>query len=369
MERIDCAVIGAGVVGLAVARALARAGREVLILEGAGAIGTGISSRNSEVVHAGLYYPTGSLKARLCREGRDRLYAFCTERGVAHRRLGKLVVAADPGEIPTLERLRATAEANGVEDLSWLTAAEARAREPALRCAAALASPSTGIVDSHGLMVALLAEAQARGATLALHSPVRGGRVGAQGIVLDVGGAEPLELACRAVVNSAGLGAPGLAHSLAGFPPAAVPRTYLCKGSYFTLGRRAPFRHLIYPAPEQAGLGIHLTVDLGGQPRFGPDVEWVEVEDYRVAPSRAASFADAVRRYWPDLPAQALQPGYAGIRPKIAGPGEPPADFLVQGPREHGVAGLANLFGIESPGLTACLALADEVAARLGGRG
>jgi L-2-hydroxyglutarate oxidase LhgO len=365
VERIDCAVVGAGVVGLAAARALARAGREVVILEGAAAFGTGISSRNSEVVHAGLYYPPGSLKARLCREGRDRLYAFCAERGVAHRRLGKLVVAAGEEELPALARLRATAEANGVEDLSWLTGAEARAREPALRCAAALFSPSTGIVDGHGLMVALLAEAQARGATLALRCSVEGGRVGPGGLVLKVGGAEPLELSCRSVVNSAGLGAPGLARSLEGFPAAALPWAYLCKGSYFTLGRRAPFRHLVYPAPEQAGLGIHLTLDLAGQPRFGPDVEWVDREDYRVDPARAPAFAAAVARYWPEVPADALQPGYAGIRPKLVGPGEPPADFLVQGPREHGIPGLVNLFGIESPGLTACLALADEVVARL----
>lgn len=365
MEHIDCAVIGAGVVGLAAARALAGAGREVVILEEAAAFGTGISSRNSEVVHAGLYYPPGSLKARLCREGRDRLYAFCAQRGVAHRRLGKLVVATEPEELSALERLRATAEANGVEDLSWLAGAEARAREPALRCAAALLSPSTGIVDSHGLMVALLAEAQARGATLALRSPVRGGRVSPGGIVLQVGGAEPMELSCRSVINSAGLGAPGLARALEGFPPGVVPRAYLCKGSYFTLGRRAPFRHLVYPAPEQAGLGIHLTLDLAGQPRFGPDVEWVDREEYRVDPARAPVFAAAVARYWPDVPAESLQPGYAGIRPKVAGPGEPPADFVVQGPRDHGLPGLVNLFGIESPGLTACLALADEAATRL----
>jgi L-2-hydroxyglutarate oxidase LhgO len=364
VERVDCVVVGAGVVGLAAAGALALAGREVLVLEAAEGIGTGISSRNSEVVHAGLYYPPGSLKARLCREGRDRLYAFCAERGVGHRRPGKLVVAADAGEVPALQRLQATAKANGVADVSWLSGAEARAREPELRCAAALLSPATGIVDSHGLMVALLAEAQTRGAVLALRSPALGGRVTDDGIVLDIGGAEPTRLLCRSVVNSAGLGALRLARSLRGFPPAAVPRGYLCKGSYFTLARRAPFRHLIYPAPEQAGLGIHLTVDLGGQPRFGPDVEWVEAEDYRVDPGRAEAFAAAVRRYWPDLPGEALQAGYAGIRPKIAGPGEPPADFLVQGPRDHGVAGLVNLFGIESPGLTACLALADEVAAR-----
>lgn len=367
VESIDCAVIGAGVVGLAAARALALAGREVVILEAAEGIGTGISSRSSEVVHAGLYYPPGSLKARLCREGRARLYAFCTERGVEHRRLGKLVVATDATELAALGGLCATAEANGVTDLTWLSGSEVRAREPALRCAAALLSPATGIVDSHGLMVALLAEAEGLGMTLALRSPVLGGRVADGGIVLEVGGGEPTEIFCRSVVNSAGLGALRLARALRGLSPAAVPRGYLCKGSYFTLARPAPFRHLVYPAPEQAGLGIHLTLDLGGQPRFGPDVEWVEAEDYRVDPARAGSFAAAVQRYWRELPAGALQPGYAGIRPKIAGPGEPAADFLVQGPGDHGVAGLVNLFGIESPGLTACLALADEVGARLSG--
>ncbi|MFU8857953.1 MAG: NAD(P)/FAD-dependent oxidoreductase [Deferrisomatales bacterium] len=369
METIDCAVVGAGVVGLAAARALALAGREVLVLEAAEAVGTGISSRNSEVVHAGLYYPPGSLKARLCREGRERLYAFCAERGVAHRRPGKLVVAGAEGETAALRRLRATAEANGVDDLEWLSATEARAREPALRCTAALLSPSTGIVDSHGLMVALRAEAEGKGAFLVLRSPVLGGRAVEGGIVLEVGGHDPTRILCRCVVNSAGLGAIPLARSLEGPAPGTVPRGYLCKGSYFTLARRAPFRHLVYPAPEQAGLGVHLTLDLGGLPRFGPDVEWVEAEDYRVDPGRAGAFAAAVRRYWPGLPAEALQPGYAGIRPKIVGPGEPAADFVVQGPEAHGVPGLVNLFGIESPGLTACLALADEAALRLAAGG
>ena len=363
MERLDCVVIGAGVVGLAVARALALAGREVVILEAEAAFGTGISARNSEVVHAGLYYPSGSRKARGCRSGRERLYAFCAERGVAHQRLGKLVVAATPEEVPALRRLAANAEACGVTDLRWLDEPGVRAREPELRGVAGFLSPATGIVDSHGLMVALLAEAEAPGAVLALHSPVAGGRVTGEGVELQVGGAEPTRVLCRTVVNSAGLRAPEVARGLEGFPPHRVPRSWLCKGSYFTLARRAPFRHLIYPAPEQAGLGVHLTLDLAGQARFGPDVEWVETEDYRVDPARAGAFAAAVRRYWPGLPVEALLPGYAGIRPKIVGPGQPAADFLVQGPRDHGVPGLVHLFGIESPGLTACLALADEVVA------
>jgi len=364
VERLDCAVIGAGVVGLAVARALALRGREVVILEAEGAFGTGSSARNSEVIHAGLYYAPGSLKARLCRAGRDRLYAFCAERGVEHRRPGKLVVATAPEELPALRRLAANAEACGVGDLRWLDGPGVRALEPALRAEAGLLSPSTGIVDSHGLMVALLAQAQARGAVLALRSPVTGGRVTGDGIVLRVGGAEATEVLCRTVVNSAGLRAPEVARGIQGFPPDRVPRGWLCKGSYFTLARRAPFRHLVYPAPEQAGLGIHLTLDLAGQARFGPDVEWVAAEDYRVDPARAPAFGAAIRRYWPGLPPDALQPGYAGLRPKLVGPGEPAADFLVQGPGDHGVPGLVHLFGIESPGLTACLALADGVAAR-----
>jgi L-2-hydroxyglutarate oxidase LhgO len=363
VERLDCVVIGAGVVGLAVARALALAGREVVILEAASTFGTGISSRNSEVLHAGLYYAPGSLKARLCLSGRERLYRFCVEHRVEHRRLGKLVVAADPEEVLALRRLQANAEACGVEDLRWVDGPGVRALEPELRAEAGFLSPSTGIVDSHGLMVALLAEAQAHAAVLALKCPVEGGRVTGEGIVFRVGGTEATEVVCRTAVNSAGLGAPGVARRIDGFPAERVPRSWLCKGSYFTLARRAPFQHLVYPAPEHAGLGVHLTLDLAGQARFGPDVEWVTTEDYRVDAARAGAFAAAVRRYWPGLPVNSLQPGHAGIRPKIVGPGEPAGDFLLQGPRDHGVPGLIHLFGIESPGLTACLALADVVAA------
>ncbi|GAB4273384.1 MAG: NAD(P)/FAD-dependent oxidoreductase [Deferrisomatales bacterium] len=366
MERADCVVIGAGVVGLAVARALARAGREVLLLERAATFGTETSSRNSEVIHAGIYYPPGSLKARLCRRGRDQLYAYCAAKGVAHRRLGKLIVAAGPDQVAALERLRATAAANGVDDLAWLSAEEARELEPALRCTRALLSPSTGIVDAHGLMVALLADAQAAGALLVCRCPVLGGRVVGDGIVLRTGGAHPTEVHCRTVINSAGLWAPEVARAIDGLPKDRLPRGYLCKGTYFTLRGRSPFRHLVYPAPEQAGLGIHLTLDLAGQARFGPDVEWVESVDYRVDPARARAFYGAIRRYWPALPDGALQPGYAGIRPKLAGPGHPPADFLLSTPAHHGVPGLVHLFGIESPGLTACLALAEEVASAVG---
>jgi L-2-hydroxyglutarate oxidase LhgO len=363
LDRIDTAVIGAGVVGLAVARALALAGREVVILEAEDAIGTHTSSRNSEVIHAGIYYPPGSLKARACVAGRERLYAYCAERGVPHRRCGKLIVATDAAQLPALEAILARAHANGVAAVTRIGAHEARALEPELSCADALYSPSTGIIDSHALMLALLGDAENAGAMLALKSPLEAARVTPQGIELRVAGAEPLLARC--VVNSAGLWAPSLARRVAGYPEARAPRELYAKGNYYTLARRAPFTHLVYPVPEPGGLGVHVTLDLGGRARFGPDVEWVDAIDYRVDPRRALAFYAAIRRYWPGLPEGALEPGYAGIRPKISGRGEPAADFVVQGPREHGVAGLVHLFGIESPGLTASLALADDVAARL----
>lgn len=365
METVDAVVIGAGVVGLAVARALAERGREVLILEAADAFGTETSARNSEVIHAGLYYPPGSLKGRLCVAGRDALYAYCAERGVAHRRCGKLIVAADEAQAGALHEIERAAEGNGVRELRWLDAADIHAMEPALRATRALHSPSTGIVDSHGLMLALLADAEARGAVLALRSPVREGACRGEGIVLDVGGEAPVQLRARTVVNSAGLEAQAVAASLDGMPAATIPRRHLARGHYFTLSGRPPFAHLIYPVPEPGGLGVHATLDLGGQVKFGPDVEWIEAVDYHVDPARAGRFVTAVRRYWPDLPDGALQPGYAGIRPKLSGPGEPAADFRVDGPAVHGVPGLVHLYGIESPGLTSCLALASLVLERL----
>ena len=370
VETIEAVVVGAGVVGLAVARRLARAGREVLVLEAAEAIGTGISSRNSEVVHAGIYYPKDSVKARLCVAGKEALYRYCASRGVAHARLGKLIVATGPDELPLLAALRAAAAANGVEDLEPLDAAATRALEPAVRAAGALLSPSTGVVDSHALMLSLRGEAEDRGAAIAFHAPVLSGHVGdgaAGGLLrIDVGGAETTTLACRMLINSAGLDAPAVAARFSGLPPGTVPRSHLAKGSYFSLAGRSPFRHLVYPVPVPGGLGTHVTIDLAGRARFGPDVEWVETRDYRVDPARAASFYAAIRRYWPDLPDGALQPDYAGIRPKIVGPGEPAADFAIHGPRDHGIAGLVNLYGIESPGLTAALAIADHVAQLLG---
>ena len=366
MDTVDTLVIGAGVVGLAVARALAAQGREVFVLEAEDAFGSVTSARNSEVIHAGLYYPTGSLRARLCVRGKALLYDYCAVRGVAHRRCGKLIVATEDAEVPALQALERQAGANGVHDLQWLDEHGARALEPALRCRGALLSPSTGIVDSHGFMLALLGDAERDGALLALRSPVQRARVTPQGIVVDVGGDAPATLCARQVVNSAGLGAPALARAIDGLDPRHVPREHLAKGCYFTLAGRAPFQRLIYPAPGAAGhLGVHLTLDLGGQARFGPSFRWVDEIDYRVDPAEADGFYAEVRRYWPALPDGALQPGYAGVRPKISGPGEPAADFRIDGPARHGVPGLVNLFGIESPGLTSALAIADEVVALL----
>jgi L-2-hydroxyglutarate oxidase LhgO len=361
MERVDTIVIGAGVVGLACARALALAGREVIVLEAESAIGTHTSSRNSEVIHAGIYYPPGSLKAALCVAGRSALYPYLAEHGIPHRNCGKLIVATDETQLAGLEKLRAQAMANGVSDLRMLSASEARAMEPELACAAALHSLSTGIIDSHGFMLALLGDAEERGAALAFRSPVLGGRVGHEGVELEVGGTEPMRLLARTVVNSAGLFAQATAARVEGFPQDRLPPYYYCKGNYFSLSGRSPFTRLIYPAPEAAGLGVHLTLDLAGQARFGPDVEWVERIDYDVDPRRAESFYAAIRRYWPGLQDDSLRPAYSGIRPKIQARGEPSRDFLIQGPRDHGVPGLVNLFGIESPGLTAALAIGEHV--------
>jgi L-2-hydroxyglutarate oxidase LhgO len=362
MDRVDCVVVGAGVVGLAVARALAQAGREVIILEAAEAIGTGISSRNSEVIHAGIYYPKDSLMARFCVAGRHALYEFCAGHGVPHKRCGKLIVATNEAEAGKLASIEARAQANGVDDLRLLSVAEAEALEPALGCTGALLSPSTGIVDSHHLMLALLGDAEAAGASLALNAPLVGGRAQGEGVELEIGGEAPLTLSCRLVVNAAGLEAPVVARNIAGMPQEAVPSRYFAKGNYFTLSMRSPFSHLIYPVPEPGGLGVHLTIDLGGQAKFGPDVEWIEKIDYNVDPARGERFYMAIRRYWPGLPDGSLQPGYAGVRPKIVPPSIAVQDFVVQSQREHGVAGLINLFGIESPGLTSSLALADHVA-------
>ena len=364
-ETIDTVVIGAGVIGLAVARALGQAGCEVVVLESEGAIGTGTSSRNSEVIHAGIYYPTDSLKARLCVEGRERLYRYCRDHGVGHRACGKLIVATDESQIAGLEALQLKALANGVDDIRWMEEADAMDLEPALDCVGALLSPSTGIIDSHGLMLAYQGDAEQAGAVIAFNSPVTGGEVREGGIDLRVGGDQAMTLTARQVVNAAGLHAQSLAATIDGLDPALVPPSYFAKGNYFSLTGRAPFSHLIYPAPEAAGLGVHLTLDLGGQAKFGPDVEWVDEIDYRVDPERGKRFYAAVRGYWPGLPDDSLVPAYSGIRPKIQAPGEAAKDFLLQGPQDHGVSGLVNLYGIESPGLTASLAIADAVVALL----
>ncbi len=364
-DSVEAVVIGAGVVGLAVARALAMAGRETLILESAATFGSETSSRNSEVIHAGIYYPTGSLKARLCVAGRDQLYAYCESHGVAHRRLGKLIIASDDSQLETLRKIKAQAEANGVDNLEFLGANAVHEMEPALNAVAALHSPLTGIVDSHALMLSYLGDAEGHGAMLALRSPVASASREAEGFLVETGGPAPTRLRCRYLVNAAGLGARSVALALRGLDPALVPPLYYAKGSYFVLAGKAPFRRLIYPVPELGGLGVHLTLDLAGAARFGPDVEWVDRPDFGVEPQRAERFYGSIRRYWPGLQDGRLAPGYAGIRPKISGPKEANADFMIQGPESHGIPRLVNLLGIESPGLTASLAIADLAASRL----
>jgi L-2-hydroxyglutarate oxidase LhgO len=366
VEKVDTVVIGAGVVGLAIARVLARAGREVLIVEREPAIGTGTSSRNSEVIHAGIYYPAHLAKRRLCVEGKVMLYAFCDEHGVPHRRCGKLIVATGEAEVPKLHALLAQARANEVFDLSLLTAADVAALEPRVSCVAALLSPSSGIVDSHALMLALQGDAERFGATCVLNTPIEAGAATPEGIVLHAGGAAPMSLLANTVINSAGLWAQRTAASIEGVKRDAVPPLHLAKGNYYTLPGRSPFFRLVYPLPIPGGLGVHVTIDLGGQARFGPDVQWLEGDDpsaidYTVDPRRADVFYDAVRRYWPELADGALQPGYSGVRPKVERPGGADTDFIFSTRREHGVRGLVNLFGIESPGLTASLAIAQHV--------
>lgn len=366
MESLDCVVIGAGVVGLAIARRLALAGREVVVLEAEAGVGQHTSSRNSEVIHAGIYYPSGSLKARLCVAGNRALYEYLAEREVPHRRIGKLLIAVRDSEIPTLERLSRMAAANGVDDLVPLSADDVRSREPAVVAVRGVFSPSTGILDSHALMGALKTDIEAARGTIVLSAPVIGAAVEDGGIALEVGGKDPVRVRAQSVVNSAGLHAPRVARAIRGLNEDFIPRAHFARGHYFVLAGRSPFEHLVYPMPAPGALGIHVTLDLAGKARFGPDITWTEEVSYAFDEGRAPTFYEAIRRYYPGLADGDLEPGYVGIRPKIVPEGTPAADFAIRGPETHAIPGLVNLFGIESPGLTACLAIADEVAARLG---
>ena len=361
-------VVGAGVVGLAVARAAAIAGHDVVVAEATSAIGSGVSSRNSEVIHAGLYYPTGSCRARHCTRGRRMLYEFCASHGVPHRKCGKLVVATDARERERLAAVHQQAQANGVEGVEIIDAAAAERLEPELACVAAMHSPETGIIDSHHFMLALRGDLEDRGGMVAFVSPIEGLKPSRGGWDAAVGGAgEPQWLTFDAVVNCAGLGAQRLARGTEGYAPERVPRLVLAKGNYFGFAGRPAFSRLIYPVPVPGGLGVHVTLDLAGRMRFGPDVEWIEQENYDVDPARAQAFYARIRDYWPRLPDNSLAPDYAGIRPKLTGPGEAAADFLIDGPRQHGLPRLVQLFGIEFPGLTSALSLAEEVAGELMG--
>ncbi len=364
-EQLDAVVIGAGIVGLAVARALAMAGREVLVLERHALPAQETSSRNSGVIHSGIYYPTGSLKARLCVAGRARLYEFLEQRGVAHRRCGKLIVAQE-GQQQALAALQRQAARNGVIDLEPLSGAEVREYEPEVSCDQGLWCPSTGIVDVHELAQALIADLEAAGGTIAYRTQVHAAQVGAKTArLLCQSGDEQIELESRLVVNSAGLAAVGLLRTFAGYPAHLLRTGRFAKGNYFSLAGAKPFRHLVYPMPNEAGLGIHATLDLDGATRFGPNVEWVDSPEYAVDPRHANEFYDSIRNYWPALATGALQPGYAGVRPKLVGPGEKAADFVIEGPQVHGCTGLVNLLGIESPGLTSCLAIGEYVTSSL----
>lgn len=363
MSAIDCVVIGAGVIGLAVARALARDGRGVVILEAERQFGMHTSSRNSEVIHAGIHYEPGSLKARLCVTGRDLLYRYCNRRGIEHRRCGKFTVAGTPAQVEALQAIAANARANGVLDLELMDADHARRVEPALQCIAALSSPSTGIIDSHAYLQSLLADAEACGADMSYGTTVRALRPTDSGIAVCIEAEAAPAVTARWVVNAAGLRAHRVAAAIEGFPPQHIPSIHYAKGNYFTLSGRAPFRRLIYPIGGQGWLGIHMTIDLAGAARFGPDLEWIPEVDYRVDPERAPSFYESIRHYWPDIRPGSLQPAYAGVRPRLSGPGEAAKDFWISGPQQHGVAGIVNLFGMESPGLTASLAVGDVVAA------
>ena len=361
-EHVDSVVVGGGVIGLAVGRALALRGREVVVLEAEAQIGTGISSRNSGVIHAGLYYPKDSLRAKFCVRGKAMMYAYCASRGVSHQRIEKLIVATEPDQDVDLRALMARAAQNGVGDLDYLDAAAARVLEPAVRCTGALRSPSTGIVDVHELMLAFQADIEAHGGIVITNSPFQAAAVKAGSLMVSVGGAEPMLLGARVLVNCAGLQTQAVAGTIDGIEPATIPTRYLAKGNYFYLAGRSPFERLIYPLPSGAWLGVHVGLDLAGRCKFGPDIHWLDREDYVVDEGQTPAFYAAIRRYWPELPDGALQPDYCGIRPKLYAAGEAARDFLVQTQASHGVAGLINLFGIESPGLTSSMAIGEYIA-------
>lgn len=365
MDEVECIVIGAGVVGLACAAALARSGREVLVLEAQSAIGTQTSSRNSEVIHAGIYYQPGSLKAQLCLRGKQLLYRYVEERGIAHRRTGKLIVAADESQVMRLESIRANANASGVHDLRMIDRAEAQALEPQVACHAGLLSPSTGIVDSHALMLSLQGDLENAGGMVVLNTPVEGCAIEQDRFVVTTGGGAPMQVRSRILINSTGLAAPKVARAIEGLNRAALPEAHYAIGHYYRLSGPSPCNRLVYPLPEEGGLGIHLTLDLGGQARFGPDVRWIDGVDYSFDDARREEFITAIRSYLPDLDADRLAPDYTGIRPKLAGPGSGAQDFRIDGEAAHGMPGLVNLFGIESPGLTASLAIGDYVTGML----
>ena len=367
MDRVDCVVIGAGVIGLAVAREMALQGRETILLERESAFGTISSARNSEVIHAGIYYPKGSLKARLCVEGNRLLYEYCRSHQVATQPYGKLIVAADHAQINDLQAILYKAQNNGVPEIKMISGEEARALEPNLSCSAALLSSSTGIVDSHGYMLSLLGGFEDAGGMIAYQSPLISatplGLNAENGFELEVGGSDGMKIQTKLLINCAGMSAPAVAKKIEGLHQEQIPKAYFAKGNYFSLSGRSPFKHLIYPIPEPGGLGVHLTLDMGGQAKFGPDVEWLDIDteeqvDYTVNPKRAEGFYAAVRRYWPDLKDGSLQPDYSGIRAKIVPPNSPAGDFCFDTPKEHGLAGLFNLYGFESPGLTSSLAIA-----------
>ncbi len=361
MEQVDCVVIGAGVVGMACARALALSGRDVIVIEKESLPGSEISARNSGVIHAGIYYPQNSLKAELCIKGKALLYSYCQNHTVPHKNCGKLIVATTSTEEQTLEEIRQRALKSGVDDLRYLSLSETKDREPELHATKVLYSPSTGIVDVHNLILAFQGDLENHGGMIAFNTPVTGGEVSDQGIILHTGGESPMTLRAKTVINAGGLHAPTLAGKLTNFPKECVPDLFYAKGNYFSLSGKAPFSSLIYPVPEAAGLGVHVTLDMEGQIRFGPDVEWVETLCYEVSPDRSKPFYDAIRRYWPALKDGTLTPDYSGIRPKLQAPGNPAVDFVIQDQNNHGVPGLVNLFGIESPGLTASMAIAEKV--------